>query len=452
VGDVSKDLGYAINKQQDATDAMPGAQAAIVISADSSGVRVKIPDFHPDWAFGPAKYSWPGTGYPPPGTPCLVEFVGTDLTQPWIVAWQDQPGTLFGATGTTGTTTPARFVGGTTGGAPTSGTYAAGDFCVDSSTGATWVCSVAGSPGTWEANYWGAGLTGATGATRYVGGTTSGAPTAGTFAVGDFVVDRTGATWVCTVGGSPGTWRANYMGAGLTGATAASRYVGATTAGPPTTGAFVVGDYVVDQSGVLWICTVAGSPGTWTPPNRKPTGDLEMTIRTTAKPNTLLLNGATVSRTTYAGLWAWVQSNSLVVTGLFTNGDGTTTFGLPDFRGRVPRGVAATGEAVGALVGADTRILTTANMPAHSHGVTIDGVGDHDHFIAFGGSHGGHNFSGTIPTGSGLPYGQDAAGDHNHNMNWNGGHNHGIHENSVGSGSGFDNRQASIGVNYLIWT
>lgn len=50
------------------------------------------------------------------------------------------------------------------------------------------------------------GLTGATAATRYVGATASGAPASGTFAVGDFVIDRTGSAWVCTVAGSPGTW------------------------------------------------------------------------------------------------------------------------------------------------------------------------------------------------------------------------------------------------------
>ncbi len=50
------------------------------------------------------------------------------------------------------------------------------------------------------------GLTGATQATRYAGATTSGAPVSGTFAVGDFVIDRTGSAWVCTAAGTPGTW------------------------------------------------------------------------------------------------------------------------------------------------------------------------------------------------------------------------------------------------------
>jgi len=50
---------------------------------------------------------------------------------------------------------------------------------------------------------------------------------------------------------------------GLPGATAASRYAGATTSGAPTTGTFAVGDYVVDQTGKMWVCSVSGTPGTW---------------------------------------------------------------------------------------------------------------------------------------------------------------------------------------------
>jgi hypothetical protein len=51
---------------------------------------------------------------------------------------------------------------------------------------------------------------------------------------------------------------------GLTGATAASRYVGATTSGAPASGTFLKGDFVIDQTASVWICTTAGSPGTWT--------------------------------------------------------------------------------------------------------------------------------------------------------------------------------------------
>jgi len=54
---------------------------------------------------------------------------------------------------------------------------------------------------------------------------------------------------------------------GITGATAASRYAGATVSGAPSTGSFLVGDFVIDQTGSVWVCTVAGSPGTWIRPS-----------------------------------------------------------------------------------------------------------------------------------------------------------------------------------------
>ena len=50
------------------------------------------------------------------------------------------------------------------------------------------------------------GLAGAVTATRYVGGTASGAPASGTFLTGDWIVTTGGSIWICTAGGSPGTW------------------------------------------------------------------------------------------------------------------------------------------------------------------------------------------------------------------------------------------------------
>src|SRR5216683_7686494 len=50
------------------------------------------------------------------------------------------------------------------------------------------------------------GLTGATQVTRYVGGVATVAPTTGTFAVGDYVIARNGHIFVCTAAGTPGTW------------------------------------------------------------------------------------------------------------------------------------------------------------------------------------------------------------------------------------------------------
>ncbi|HYF45704.1 MAG TPA: hypothetical protein VD926_05795, partial [Acidimicrobiales bacterium] len=50
---------------------------------------------------------------------------------------------------------------------------------------------------------------------------------------------------------------------GMTGATQLTRYVGATTSGSPSTGAFNVGDFVVARDGRIYVCTSAGTPGTW---------------------------------------------------------------------------------------------------------------------------------------------------------------------------------------------
>ena len=50
---------------------------------------------------------------------------------------------------------------------------------------------------------------------------------------------------------------------GLSGATSAVRFVGGTQTGAPTSGTFDVGDYVVAQDGGIFVCSAAGSPGTW---------------------------------------------------------------------------------------------------------------------------------------------------------------------------------------------
>ena len=69
------------------------------------------------------------------------------------------------------------------------------------------------------------GLTGATNATRYVGGTANGAPASGTFAVGDFIIDATASVWICVVAGTPGTWASSISNhVTLRSATATAKY------------------------------------------------------------------------------------------------------------------------------------------------------------------------------------------------------------------------------------
>jgi hypothetical protein len=49
----------------------------------------------------------------------------------------------------------------------------------------------------------------------------------------------------------------------LAGAPIGMRHRGAVAAGPPATGTWKGGDQVSDRAGVVWICTAGGSPGTW---------------------------------------------------------------------------------------------------------------------------------------------------------------------------------------------
>lgn len=169
--------------------------------------------------------------------------------------------------------------------------------------------------------------------------------------------------------------------------------------------------------------------------SRRPTGDVEWTLRTTAKPDTLLLDGSTVSRTTYAVLWQWVQDQSLIVSGLFTVGDGSTTFGLPDMRGRVQRGKPAA-EAIGQLTGSDSLTLSTSQLPSHTHTFTTGSGGSH-------GNHVGQNLN--AASGGIFTITADNTG------NSEGSHTHSGTTAGAGSGSAIDLRQASINGNYLIY-
>lgn len=103
---------------------------------------------------------------------------------------------------------------------------------------------------------------------------------------------------------------------------------------------------------------------------------------TTAPDGWLLCFGQAVSRTDFPNLFARIGTT-------FGVGDGSTTFNVPDLRGRVAAGkddmggTAASrltnsgtgnpgiaGATLGATGGVDRHTLTTAQMPAHTHTVT----------------------------------------------------------------------------------
>jgi microcystin-dependent protein len=131
-----------------------------------------------------------------------------------------------------------------------------------------------------------------------------------------------------------------------------------------------------------------------------PVGTVTSFAGSTAPSGWLLCSGQTVSRTTYAGLFAVLNTT-------YGSGDGSTTFNIPDLRGRTIAGLdnmggtaagrlsAATigggGDNLGEVGGSQTHALVTAEMPSHTHTQNA-----HTHDLGPGQSFGmsGTNFGG----------------------------------------------------------
>lgn len=105
-----------------------------------------------------------------------------------------------------------------------------------------------------------------------------------------------------------------------------------------------------------------------------PAGLVQAYAGSAAPSGWLLCDGSIVSRTTYAALFTAIGT-------AYGAGDGSTTFGLPDLRGRVIVGKAASGTFVtlGATGGEETHVLLTAEMAGHTHTFTGTALGTHQH-------------------------------------------------------------------------
>ena len=122
------------------------------------------------------------------------------------------------------------------------------------------------------------------------------------------------------------------------------------------------------------------------------TGELKMWPTATAPVGYLLCNGALVSRTTYADLFAVIGTT-------YGAGDGSTTFTLPNFKDRMPIGAGntysanTTGGSTDAIVVSHTHSATSTDA-GHSHTYS----GSVDPSARFGYAGGGGN------AGVGTPY------------------------------------------------
>lgn len=152
-----------------------------------------------------------------------------------------------------------------------------------------------------------------------------------------------------------------------------------------------------------------------------------------------LCYGQAVSRTTYAALFALIGTT-------WGAGDGSTTFNLPDLRGRVSAGADAMGGAaanrltsnffvaggwLGQAGGSQSFTQTNATMPVHNHGGTTGQMNANQTHSHGGPTVGrtaasfGSNFlawASSNPSDSATFPGTQSAGlDHIHSVQWDGG-------------------------------
>lgn len=165
----------------------------------------------------------------------------------------------------------------------------------------------------------------------------------------------------------------------------------------------------------------------------------------------LFAAGQAVSRTTYETLFAVIGTT-------YGAGDGSTTFNLPDIRGRTSvgkdnmggsaagrmttAGSGVDGLTVGASGGNQAVTLDGTMIPSHTHTGTTSSDGLHVH-IVYG------NALATGPGGGSVP--DNATGNANKQTSADGAHTHTFTTNATGGGAAHANVQPSIVCNYIIY-
>jgi microcystin-dependent protein len=226
-------------------------------------------------------------------------------------------------------------------------------------------------------------------------------------------------------------------------------------------------------------------------PNQIPAGAMMAWSGSVIPNNWLLCDGSAVSRETYASLFAAIGTT-------YGSGNGTTTFNLPNLKGKTIVGLDGAQtefDALGETGGTKTHTLTASEMPSHTHAGTSDSAGSHTHTgttsttgahthtgtTSTGGAHthapdttlswlmsnrsGGTNASGggsaqlsaystsTNSAGShNHTFTSDSSGSHNHTFttDGDGAHSHTFTSNATGGGTAHNNLQPYIVLNYII--
>lgn len=169
------------------------------------------------------------------------------------------------------------------------------------------------------------------------------------------------------------------------------------------------------------------------------TGAVQLYAGSTAPSGWLICNGQAVSRTTYAALYAVIGTT-------YGAGDGSATFNLPNLVNKTVRG----SNSLGKTGGADTVTLTTANLPAHTHGVgtlATNNTGAHTHSMSGSVPYSASGGSNNAPGGGGLKWSNsliNSAGAHTHTISGS--------TASVGSGSAVTITNPYVMLHYIIKT
>lgn len=163
------------------------------------------------------------------------------------------------------------------------------------------------------------------------------------------------------------------------------------------------------------VMTMGASAPAWVAPASIPTGTIAAFAAAAAPTGYLICDGTAVSRATYAALFA-------VVATTYGIGDGSTTFNLPDLKGKVIVGFSA-GETefdvLGETGGEKTHLLTVPEIPSHTHPTIINR---------------GQGGSSTMSESGNAAY------------NWNG------NSGATGGGGAHNNLQPYMALNFIIKT
>lgn len=180
-----------------------------------------------------------------------------------------------------------------------------------------------------------------------------------------------------------------------------------------------------------------------------PTGAVIQVALAAAPTGFLLCQGQEVSRTTYAALFAKIGTT-------FGAGNGTTTFNVPDLRGRGAVGVDAgagrltANNTLGAVGGEEKHTLTVGELAAHFHNLNANTGAEsatHYHTLSLLIQNGYQATSGgkTAYTGGGSEgFTSTEQGSHVHNINAN--------TDTRGSGEAHNNMPPYTVLNYAIKT